>query len=470
MTHEYPPLHLCVVGHTNVGKTSLLRTLLKDDSFGKVANESATTRHVAKSNILDSNNTLLIELYDTPGMEDTTGVMDHLTEITNERTEGIDRLTAFLTAVKSEHADGDTPNNLNILPKPRDDFSQEAKVITATLFADLIPYVIDSRFAPIAKYKDEVALLSYAATPILPICNFVAHSQYINDSQTVPKQRNLHIWVLFDTVSFDFDREIRLWQNSATLLNNPAALGHLITDLAQKWHILKQQANQKIADFLVSVASYTQKIIEGNDPMLIQLSMQAAVKQAEETVIDELLALYQFYHTQTSIKPIMATLSNCNSFSFSHRGTRTVGASTIGAVIGAGFDVITLGTTLGAGTVLGGLLGGGIANADALKDKAQKQKRLIISDTSLLFLIKRLTALHATLRHTGHAVQNAISIDDTSDSLVLPKALRKAREYPKYSHLPFYPKNLAINRPSRQKLTAQLISQLPDIIPLDNIP
>lgn len=37
------PLKLAVVGHTNVGKTSLLRTLTRDVGFGEVSHRPSTT-------------------------------------------------------------------------------------------------------------------------------------------------------------------------------------------------------------------------------------------------------------------------------------------------------------------------------------------------------------------------------------------------------------------------------------------
>ena len=51
---ENEALKLAVVGHTNTGKTSLLRTLLRDMYFGEVKNAPATTRHVEKAMINDS--------------------------------------------------------------------------------------------------------------------------------------------------------------------------------------------------------------------------------------------------------------------------------------------------------------------------------------------------------------------------------------------------------------------------------
>ena len=39
-------LRVAVVGHTNTGKTSLLRTLARDAGFGEVSDSAGTPRHV----------------------------------------------------------------------------------------------------------------------------------------------------------------------------------------------------------------------------------------------------------------------------------------------------------------------------------------------------------------------------------------------------------------------------------------
>ena len=39
-------LTVAVVGHTNTGKTSLMRTLMREADFGEVSDHPATTRHV----------------------------------------------------------------------------------------------------------------------------------------------------------------------------------------------------------------------------------------------------------------------------------------------------------------------------------------------------------------------------------------------------------------------------------------
>ena len=59
MSTPESPLQLAVVGHTNTGKTSLMRTLLRDAAFGEVKNAAATTRHVETAGIGSTHATLV---------------------------------------------------------------------------------------------------------------------------------------------------------------------------------------------------------------------------------------------------------------------------------------------------------------------------------------------------------------------------------------------------------------------------
>jgi len=62
-------LHIAVVGHTNTGKTSLIRTMLRSTEFGVIEDAAGTTRHVEQATI-SADNTPVLNLYDTPGLED----------------------------------------------------------------------------------------------------------------------------------------------------------------------------------------------------------------------------------------------------------------------------------------------------------------------------------------------------------------------------------------------------------------
>ena len=69
------PLRIAVVGHTNAGKTSLLRTLARRRDFGAVSPSPATTRRVEPITLRVSGAEAIV-LLDTPGLEDSIGLLE----------------------------------------------------------------------------------------------------------------------------------------------------------------------------------------------------------------------------------------------------------------------------------------------------------------------------------------------------------------------------------------------------------
>ena len=91
------PLQITVAGHTNTGKTSLLRTLTRDARFGEVSDRPGTTRHVEAARLLVDGRVLL-ELYDTPGIEEPIDLLALLDEQGNARESGPARIERFLAS------------------------------------------------------------------------------------------------------------------------------------------------------------------------------------------------------------------------------------------------------------------------------------------------------------------------------------------------------------------------------------
>ncbi|OOR90700.1 GTP-binding protein [Moraxella caviae] len=446
---------ICVIGHTNVGKTSLLRTLLRDVSFGEVKNSAATTRHVAEVLIysLADHHEPLVALYDTPGLEDATGVMDFLQDHTDGRSDGVERLQAFLMAAENQNdvLDGD--------------FSQEAKVIKSLIAADIAMYVIDAREPVLGKYKDELAILASAGTPVLPVFNFVKDgADNMQTWREMLARRGLHVANAFDTVAFDFAGEMSLWQHLALLAKTPAPLEKLSTQRQAHWQDLAEEGSLLIADFLVNVASFQEKISQNDDPTPTLLRMQDIVRHAEENLQSKLLDKYRFYHAHidTAAADVLGQKQDLfDGELLAHYGIRTAGGSVTGMLIGAGFDVATLGASLGLGTAIGGVIGGLLPNTSAIKDKALGVQTLTIDDATLTLLAARAQNLHHALRHRGHASLDAvrlhgeISLPWQSDKL--PAMLKKARLNPQYS-------NLQDGANGKQNLRASLAEPLAQLL------
>ncbi|AAZ18971.1 conserved hypothetical protein [Psychrobacter arcticus 273-4] len=445
-------LKLAVVGHTNTGKTSILRTLLRDVYFGEVRDEAATTRHVERAQLTDSQTgEVLVSLYDTPGLEDASGLMDWLEDNTASRRDGIERLQQFLAA---DIASSDTNNSG--LNSNYDDYSQEAKVIRQLLASDMAIYVVDAREPVLAKYRDELAILSWAAIPVMPVFNFTdAQDANIDEWQTMLARRNLHISTRFDSVAFEFNDEMRLWQNLATMLTHSEMLEQLMARRTENWAQIYDEANIIIADFLLNVAAFVREIGEDDDPMPVLQQMQEAVRQSERAMQHNLLNLYKFYDNAVAATPLELQAYQQDPFDpelLKSYGIRTTSGAAAGALLGLGIDAAALGTTLGLGAAIGGIAGGLLSNTGSIADKISGVKRLYIDPATLTLLATRAIDLLNALRHRGHAATDATQLiyngeasgdnnDENSHAITpwathkLPSELKKARGKPQWSSL-----------------------------------
>ena len=451
------PLRLAVVGHTNTGKTSVLRTLLRDVYFGEVKNEAATTRHVERAQLTDSQTgEALVSLYDTPGLEDASGLMDWLEDNTASRRDGIERLQQFLAADIAQS--NDQGSSTTSRDDDFSDYSQEAKVIRQLLASDMAIYVIDAREPVLGKYKDELAILSWAAIPVMPVFNFTdSQDTNIDAWQTMLARRNLHISTRFDSVAFEFTDEMRLWQNLATMLTHAEMLEQLMQRRTSDWIQLYEDATVVIADFLLNVAAFVHEINEEDDPLPILQQMQEAVRQSERAMQHKLLNLYKFYDNEVAATPLELKAYQQDPFDpelLKTYGIRTTSGAAAGALLGLGIDAAALGTTLGLGAALGGIAGGLLSNTSSIADKLSGVKRLYIDPATLTLLATRAIDLLATLRHRGHAATDATQLiyngesssdinDDSPTTLAitpwsshkLPNELKKARSKPQWSSL-----------------------------------
>lgn len=442
-------LSLAVVGHTNTGKTSLMRTLLRDSRFGEVKNAAATTRHVAQAALGDGVETWLY-LHDTPGLEDAGGVLDWLEENTSPQHEGIERLQQFLDS-----------------PAAQNEWAQEAKVLRQVLASDAALYVVDAREDVLPKYKDELTVLSWCAKPVMPVFNFI-HGQNMDEWQTLLARRSLHVSSRFDTVAFDFSGEMVLWQQLATLLGQPPALSALMAFRQQEWQQLERQAYVLVAQFLLDAAACVRQFEDKSRTQAVLDEMQAAVAAHESSLHQQLFALYRFYYSDADIQGQQVLRAfRQNPFDaelLKDYGIRTGKAAATGALLGLGVDALTLGTSLGLGATIGGVLGGLAGNWQVLYDKIQGIETLMIDNATLTLLAARNLHLLQTLKSRGHAATNSVVLQDKValpwKADALPKVLQQARLQPKWSALnPAYEPQSRKRQEAVEALAARLAGQ-----------
>lgn len=401
------PIEIAVVGHTNAGKTSLLRTLTRHSGFGEVSDRPGTTRHV-ESIDLKIDGVSAVRFFDTPGLEDSTTLLDYLRSLENCVTPP-DRLRAFLKG-----------------PEARASFEQEAKVMRKMLEVDAAVYVIDTREPVLPKFRAEIEILTWCAKPVMPVLNFVRH----NDSRKVEwldalSAYNLHAYVQFDAVAPFVGSERELYQSMAIMLRERRdQLTQVIDDLAFQFQERRAAGCRVIAELLVDMSALRREI--SREDLEIPDNKKALVRDVRTTVlkrtrqgIDDLLQVYGFRKEDAdeAVLPWLdgrweADLFNPETLRDASRKLGTGAA--VGAAIGLVADLALAGLSLGAASALGAAIGG-IASQGwgqfgrKLVNKARGVEELTLENEVLLVMAEHMLNLLWALEQRGHAAMEKVS-------------------------------------------------------------
>ena len=436
-------LSVAVVGHANTGKTSLIRTLLRDASFGEIADKAGTTRHVEGAEIRIEDNQNLV-IYDTPGLEDSM----HLLHTLDTKVD--DLLTQ---AAEAKYQDG-IDRLLDLIQREQDfpELNQEIKVLKAILSNDIIFYVIDVREPILGKYRDELKILTYAAKPIIPVLNFIEEEEVnINAWQTQLARLNLHTFVSFDSVVFRFSDEMKIYQKMKTLLSShELQLEGLIQQRQQQWLQREQAAQQLIASLLIEVAACRFKA-ENNEKEIHKESerLQSKIRLLENQVLNQVLTLYQFKQDDLDLYdlPIQEGQWELDLFSIDNLqefGIKATSNFVKGAGMGVAVDLVAAGMTLGAAAAVGGFAGvlWGVKQRyyDEMQAKIKGHRYLCADNITLEILWRRQLSLLSALQKRGHASINKVSLKGKGTvATSLPnswaKWLKRARQHPQWSPL-----------------------------------
>ncbi len=451
------PLKLAVVGHTNVGKTSLLRTLTRDVGFGEVSHRPSTTRHVEGAR-LSVDGEPLLELYDTPGLEDAIALLDYLERLERpgERLDGPARLERFLQGSEA-----------------RQRFEQEAKVLRQLLASNAGLYVIDAREPVLAKYRDELEVLAGCGKPLLPVLNFVASSQHREPEWREALARlGLHALVRFDSVAPPEDGERRLYESLALLLEDARpALQRLIDDQQAQRQARRHSGKRLIAELLLDCAA-CRRSVEA-EPAAEARAIEALrqdVRQREQRCVESLLKLYAFRREDANAGDLPLLDGRWGDDLFNPEtlkllGVRLGSGVAAGAAAGAGVDLLVGGLTLGAAALAGAIAGGALQTArnygSRLMGKLKGQRELTVDDAVLRLLALRQQQLVTALEGRGHAAQDSIHLAPADDKGwregKLPEALRRARAHPQWSTLN---SGARVSQAERQEQVEALVAEL----------
>jgi len=405
------PIQIAVVGHTNAGKTSLVRTLIRQAGFGEVSDRPGTTRHVERIalTINGVDGAEAVCFYDTPGLEDAVGLHDYLNALAPDLSR-LERVQAFLAG-----------------PEATRSFEQEAKVLRTLSDMDAALVVIDSREPVLPKFRCELEILAACAKPLMPVLNFVRDpASREAEWQALLSGTGLHAQVRFDAVAPFVGSQQHLYQDLGTLLPRlRAPLQRVVAYLDREAQERASAAYSVAADTLVNLAALrreidTEAFEDAAQRKAFVLAFQQLARQHVRAGTQELLQVYGFRDDEAELADLPWLNGRWESDLFNPETLRQAGkrlgqGATIGASIGVVADLAVGGISLGAGAALGGLLGGMVTQGWSqfgrrLWNQVRGVQTLSVENELLLLAAEGLLGLVSALEQRGHAAQQKLQL------------------------------------------------------------
>ncbi|MDA7918246.1 DUF3482 domain-containing protein [Mariniblastus sp.] len=417
--HEQP-LEIGVVGHTNHGKTSTIRTLCADANFGEVEDESGTTTGVhLKRHGIGGKSTFLI--YDTPGFENLDDLIFDLQQnlnLTNEPS--VAQLVDHLIVQ-------DTPESLLAY-----------RTLKQIVKCDLLIYVIDVREPLSDNYKAELSCLQKSGSPLVVAFNFTR--QKASDCSAwveYLKNQGIHTYCQFDAHTRTRQDERNLFDKMRILLPNDSiqyeflgcwnlyrdqAANDLIDDcLAEIVAMLNELANLNVIAKDVTKANQKEKKSES------QKSLERQVVARKNKCIERIAKIYGFTLDDISNNTNSdATSEDWEQFNIFEASRLRLQAVASGAVMGATIDAFVGGASFGIGAISGAIIGFVAAAGYEFKnDQGTNTLTVRLSENVIYLLIGLGVSVTRTLRNRGRANPHQVQLSFDKNAFTPSKDFKK---------------------------------------------
>ncbi len=422
-------LKIAIVGHTNTGKTSLIRTITRERNFGEVKDAASTTIDVAE--IKRASNQLVFTYIDTPGIEDAMEVLDTL-EQTYPSQSRLDEASQLLKFAND--------------PEMEAIFEQEVKVIKQLFATDLSCYIIDCRLPFLPKFDDELTLIEKTHHPILPILNFV-NGEHLGAWKQHLKAHGIHHYLEFDTVMPPQKR--RFYEQIAIMFPEyyTEIMAYIqLEELAEQRRFT--EAMRSAANFYLNIMTLQIKAKRHLPATEIMEKLHQNITIIEQRAIDSLLAIYQFNAEDIAYFTLMVQgeqydqdfFTSDNLIDFTVQFSK--GAS-VGAGLMVGVDALAGFTTLGAASATGAVIGGLAASlkhyGTSMMDKLQDIETYCINAEAINHLTARILLTIAALNGRSHAALKPINLQENPESSAMLRAFiqetKNLRAMPEYCEL-----------------------------------
>lgn len=423
MSNDPMRIHLSLVSHTNIGKTTLARTLLGRD-IGEVADRAHVTETTDDYVLARTPEGCELILWDTPGFGNSVALAKRLEGRANP-------VGWFLSEVWDRVANKSLWLNQKALKHVKETSSVVLYLVNATELPDSAPYV-----------SAEMRILEWIGKPVIVLLNQMgepkapeaeqsdvnrwkdAMSAYPIVSSVLPMDAFARCWVqefaLFDAIAkalpeelhatFDALREVWSRKRRAAYNASIQALAHYLQKLANDREVVESASIKDQIRFLGKRLGLFKN--ETNADPIGAAQTALASRAADEfcSLTDRLIAINSLSGKGIKKELLQRLQSNWEVTSSVPLATAAIaGAISTGAASGLATDLVSGGISMGLGTLIGTVAGaiGGAGLAATYNHKKNAQGTVVTwSEIALKNFSTDAILLYLAVAHFGRGRGN----------------------------------------------------------------
>ncbi len=423
MTNDPMRIHLSLVSHTNIGKTTLARTLLSRD-IGEVADRAHVTETTDDYVLARTPEGCELILWDTPGFGNSVALAKRLDGRANP-------VGWFLSEVWDRLANKSLWLNQKAIKHVKEISNVVLYLVNATELPDTAPYV-----------NAEMRILSWIGKPVIVLLNQMgepktpeaeqadvdrwknAMSNHPIVSSVLPMDAFARCWVqeyaLFDAIAQALPEELQATMNSlqevwsrqrrAAYNSSIQALTHYLEKLARDREVVETASVMDQVKFLCKRLGLL-KNEANHDPFgAAQTALSSRAADEFCSLTDQLIAINGLKGKGMRKELLQRMQSDWNiKSSVPPTPVAVAGAIGTGAASGLATDLASGGFSLGLGTLVGTIIGalGGAGLAVAYNHKKDINGTIVSwSENALEHFFKESILLYITIAHFGRGRGN----------------------------------------------------------------
>lgn len=405
-------LRLSVVGHVNTGKTSLVAALARRSDLE--IDDGRTTTAVQPVPVLAGDDGGLV-LVDTPGFELASEIRERLEDArARARAEGrtasdLELLRAIIERAREEGAEPALLVNLDALE--------------AACEADAILYVVDVVEPPLERLRDELALLTATARPVIGVLNRTAEENTHEEAwRGVLREERVQLQVAFNFWVADEATEAELLAKIEAAL--PAERAATLRALRERWANESSRhraaAIRAVSELLLDAVTLRGSALK-SEPDAKAAASEDLKRRLSEREAEALRAIGRAHgftgdeiHAGEADAPEDEIFSNdlFDPVTWKRAMPGLLKLMGGGAATGAALDVAFAGLSFGTATVIGavtGLVAGVTRRAVQVRARGERYEATAHPDFAWVLLARAL-ACHGAYSRRTHASRDTVEV------------------------------------------------------------